>query len=243
MGCSTPGFPVLHCLPEFAQTHVHWVGDAIQPSHSLLPSSPSLSLSWHQEWVGFFQWIDSSGGQSIAVPASVLPMNIQSWFSLGLTSLISLQFKGLSKVYSRTTIWKYQLPVYAVINIDSLSLQGADKCMANLVICANTLNLSWVPECGKLEKCCLPWLPRADPDICAVCGSEQSMFPALAEQLTELCLHHSSCSTDAMLCNLSIRQKMNSILCIFTNNVIFSSLFLEVCPSPPTLLVNVREFE
>ena len=44
--CSTPGFPVLHILPEFAQTHVHWVGDAIQPSHSLPPSSPpALSLS------------------------------------------------------------------------------------------------------------------------------------------------------------------------------------------------------
>ena len=40
MDCSTPGFPVLHHLPEPAQTHVHWVGDAIQPSHPLLPSSP-----------------------------------------------------------------------------------------------------------------------------------------------------------------------------------------------------------
>ena len=46
MGCSTPGFPVLHCLPEFAQTHVHWVGDAIQPSHHplLSPSSPAFNL-------------------------------------------------------------------------------------------------------------------------------------------------------------------------------------------------------
>jgi len=40
MDCSMPGFPVFHYLPEFAQTHVHWVGDAIQPSHPLLPSSP-----------------------------------------------------------------------------------------------------------------------------------------------------------------------------------------------------------
>ena len=48
MNCSTPGFPVLHHLPEFAQTHVHWVGDAIQPSHPLSPPSPpDLNLSQH----------------------------------------------------------------------------------------------------------------------------------------------------------------------------------------------------
>ena len=56
--CSTPGFAVLHHLPEFAQTHVHWVCDAIQPSHPLSPPSPpALSLSQHQ---GLFQWVSSS---------------------------------------------------------------------------------------------------------------------------------------------------------------------------------------
>ena len=55
MNCSMPGFPVL--LPEFAQTHVHWVGDAIHPSHPLLyPSPPVFSLSQHQ---GLFQWVGS----------------------------------------------------------------------------------------------------------------------------------------------------------------------------------------
>ena len=49
MDCSTPGFPVLLCLPEFVQTYVHWVSDAIQPSHPLLsPSPPALSLPQHQ---------------------------------------------------------------------------------------------------------------------------------------------------------------------------------------------------
>ena len=49
MDCSTPGFPVLYYLPEFAQTHVHWVIDAIQPSHPLSPPSPpALNLSQHQ---------------------------------------------------------------------------------------------------------------------------------------------------------------------------------------------------
>ena len=54
MDCSTPGSFVLHYLLEFAQTHVHWVSDAIQPSHLLPPASPALSLSQHQ---GLFQWV------------------------------------------------------------------------------------------------------------------------------------------------------------------------------------------
>ena len=58
MDCSKPGFPVLHHLPELGQTHVHWVGDVIQPSHPLSsPSPPDLNLSQHQ---GLFQWVGSS---------------------------------------------------------------------------------------------------------------------------------------------------------------------------------------
>ena len=58
MDCSTPGLPVHHQLPEFAQTHVHWVGDAIQPSYPLSsPFPPTFNLSQHQ---GLFQWVSSS---------------------------------------------------------------------------------------------------------------------------------------------------------------------------------------
>ena len=57
MDCSTPGFPVLYYLPEFTQTHVHWVDDAILLSHPLLPPSPlALNISQHQ---GLFQWVGS----------------------------------------------------------------------------------------------------------------------------------------------------------------------------------------
>ena len=57
MDCSTPGFPVHHQLLEFAQTYVHWVGDAIQPPHPLSsPSPPAFSLAQHQ---GLFQWVSS----------------------------------------------------------------------------------------------------------------------------------------------------------------------------------------
>ena len=88
--------PVLHHLLEFAQTCIHWVCDAIQPSHPLSsPSPPAFNLSQHQ---GLFKW----GGQSIgaSASASVLPVNIQDWFPLGWTDLISLQSKRLSRVFS-----------------------------------------------------------------------------------------------------------------------------------------------
>ena len=90
MDFSTPGFPILNYLPEFAHTHVHWVSDAIQPSHPLSPTSPlTINLSQHQ---GLFQWVDSSHqvAKSFGASASVLPMNIQGWCALGFTGLISL---------------------------------------------------------------------------------------------------------------------------------------------------------
>ena len=96
----------LHHLPEFVQTHVHWVGVAIQPSNLLLSPSPQYfpaSGSFPMSW--FF----ASGGQSIvaSASASVLPMNIQGWIPLELTDLI-LQPKGHSGVFSSTTIWNHQ---------------------------------------------------------------------------------------------------------------------------------------
>ena len=111
MGCSMPGFPVHYQLLELAKTHVHWVSDAIQPSHSLSsPSPPAFTLSQHQ-WVSFpMSLFFASGGQSIgtSASASVLPMNIQNWFPLGLTGLISKQSKRLSRVFSNTTVQKHQ---------------------------------------------------------------------------------------------------------------------------------------
>ena len=77
--CSTWGLPVLHQLLELAQTHVHWVDDAIQPSHPLLsPSPPAFNLSQHQ---GLFKWLGrffASGGQSTGVSSSACLYNIQS---------------------------------------------------------------------------------------------------------------------------------------------------------------------
>ena len=108
--CSTPEVPVPHYIPEFAQTDVHWVDDAIQPSHPLLPPSPcpqSVPASGSSPMSQLF----TSAGQStgVSASASVLPMNIKDWFPLGWTGWISLQSKGLSRVFSSTTVWKHQL--------------------------------------------------------------------------------------------------------------------------------------
>ena len=108
--CSMPGLPVHHQLPEFTETRVHWVGDVIQPSHPLccpllfLPSVfPSIRVFPSKSALHI-------SGQNIgaSASASVLPMNIQAWFPLGLTYLISLLSKGLCTVFSRTTIQKHQ---------------------------------------------------------------------------------------------------------------------------------------
>ena len=85
MDCNISGLPVHYQLLEFTQTHVHWVGDAIQPSHPL--SSPSSATFSHSQHQGLFKWVSffASGGQCIRVSASesVIPMNIQDWFPLG----------------------------------------------------------------------------------------------------------------------------------------------------------------
>ena len=102
MDCSMPGFPVLHHVLQLAQTHVHWVGDALQPPNPLSsPSPPTFNLSQHQSFL--MSWLFASGGQSsgASTSASVLLINIQDWFPLRLSGVIFLQSKGLSRVFSQ----------------------------------------------------------------------------------------------------------------------------------------------
>ena len=104
MDCSMPDFLVFHYLPEFAQTH-----ENIQPFHPLSsPSPPAFNISQHQF---VFQWVGSSHQE-----AKILELRLQyqsfqwifSWFPLGVTGLISLLSKGLSCVFSSTTVQKHQ---------------------------------------------------------------------------------------------------------------------------------------
>ena len=94
MDCDTPGFPVLRHSPEFAQSHVHWVSDATQPSHPLSSASPpTLNLPQHQ---GLFQWVSSlhQVGKGVSASITVLPVNIHRWSTCTLTKF----WVGESKV-------------------------------------------------------------------------------------------------------------------------------------------------
>ena len=110
MGCSIPGLPVPHCLPEFAQVHVLCITDAIQPSHPLMPSSPS-ALSFFPASGSFpMSQLFTSDDQNtrVSASASVLPMNIQGWCPLRLTHWISLLSRGLLGVFSGIMVWRHQ---------------------------------------------------------------------------------------------------------------------------------------
>ena len=103
--CSMPGFPVLHYIPEFAQTHVQWVSNAIQPSHLLSPPCPTaFNLSQHQ---GLFQWVGS-----FHHVANVLKLQLQHHLVLWCITLTSASipmwlFQGLSTLDLGLT-WKVQ---------------------------------------------------------------------------------------------------------------------------------------
>ena len=111
MNSSMPGLPVHHQLPEFTQTHVHRVSDAIQPSHAVSSSSPpapspSLPTSEFFPMSQLFVW----GGQSTGASAlsSFLPRKSQGWSPSEWTGWISLQPRGFSRVFSNTTVQKHQ---------------------------------------------------------------------------------------------------------------------------------------
>ena len=109
MDCSRLGSPVLHYLQEFAQTHVHWVNQVIQTSHRLSPLLflPSIFSSIKVFFNGSALHIRQPNFGASA-SASALSMNIQGWFPLGLTGLIYLLSKRLSRVFSSTIIQKHQ---------------------------------------------------------------------------------------------------------------------------------------
>ena len=107
---SMPGFVFLHCLPEFAQTHVHWVSEYHPTTSSSVIPFSSCPQSFPASGSFPVSQLFTLGGQRIgdSASAAVLPMNIQGWFPLGLTGLISLLSKGFLRVFSSTTVQKHQ---------------------------------------------------------------------------------------------------------------------------------------
>ena len=181
MNCSTSGFPVLHHLLEFAQTHVSWISDAIQPSHPLSPPSPpSLSLSQHQ---GVFQWVSSSHQVAkVLEPCfSISPSNKYSglislrieWFDL---LAVQRSLKSLLQHHNSKVLFMVQLshPYMTTGKIIALTIWNfVDELMSLLL---NTLsryviafffakeqasfNSLWLQFCTSLEQ---PWRDTPSP--------------------------------------------------------------------------------
>ena len=124
MDCSMPGFPIFHYLPKFDQTHVHQVGDAIQPSHPVSPFS-SCPQPFPASRSFLMNWLFAPDGQSVWASASalVLPMNIQDWLPLGLTEIDLLAVQGTLKSLlqnhsSKTTV--LQLSAFFMVQLSHL---------------------------------------------------------------------------------------------------------------------------
>ena len=144
MDCSMPGFPVHHQLPELAQTDVHWVGKAIQSSQPLSSPSPPCLQSFPASGSFPMSWLFVSGGLSIgaSASASVLPMNIQDWFPLGLTGLISLQSKGLSNMEQVSS------PIQALILLWHMIIASFSLFFWRF-LCCESGNLSSTTSCSS----------------------------------------------------------------------------------------------
>ena len=114
MNCSTPGLPVHHQLSESTQTHVHRVGDAIQPSHPLSPPSPpAFNLSQHQ---GLFKWVNSSHqvAKALEFQLNISPSNEHS-------GLISFRMDWLDLLAVQGTLKSSPTPQFKSINSSALS--------------------------------------------------------------------------------------------------------------------------
>ena len=163
-------------LPEFAQTHVHWVDDAIQPSHPLSPpSSPAHHLSRHESFPmsHFF----ASGDQSTGASASALPMNTQGWFPLGLTGLISCCSRGSQK--------SSPAPQFKSINSSALSLLYGPLSQQYMTT-GKTIDLTIQTSIGKVmsllfnlpSKFVLTFLPQSK---CLLISWLQSSYTVILE--------------------------------------------------------------
>ena len=145
MDCSLLGFPVLHCLLEFAQTHVHWVDDAIQPPHHLSPTSPpALNLSQHQVTFPIFS-ISSSNIYSWLISFRI------DWFDLAVQGTLKslLQHHSSKTILQFSTFFKVQLshPHITTGRIITLNIQS----FFSKVICL-LFNI--------LSMCIIAFLPR-----------------------------------------------------------------------------------
>ena len=216
MDHSTAGFPVLHHLLELAQTQVHGVGDAVQPSPPLLFPFSACLQSYLATGPLLMSWLFSSGGRTIGTPAaaSVLPMSIQDWFPLGWTGLISLQSKELSRVFSSTTVQNHQFfawdpPIWGSVFPHQVTLMPAESPSVQLRADAIHVEICQRPGASLRPARFQVPIAGAGLQLCfwpSSCKSEVPILPSLIsidllEWLTELrkpvCLLECVC---ALLC-------------------------------------------
>ena len=173
LDCSTPGFPVLHYLPEFAQTHVHWVGDAIQPSHPLLSSSPfGFNLSQHQ---GLFQWVGS-----LHQVAKVLELQLSISSSSEYSGLISFRIDRFDLLAVQGTLKSllqyHSLKAFFMVQLSHLYMTTGkiivlirqtfvSKVMSLLFNMLSQFVIAFLPRCKSLL---ISWLSIALPK-CTYC--------------------------------------------------------------------------
>ena len=158
MDCSTPGLPVHHQLLEFTQTHVHWVGDAIQPSHPL--STLSLPAFNHSQYQSLFKWVSSSHqvARILEFQSTVTWPQLNTW---GLGCSLPA---GKPR---RKTIWKTKGIADAVdLLIVLLFLHKAERA-SFLSIADKFLNKVGPTRILFLRLCCLEW-----PDQVGTCLQE-----------------------------------------------------------------------
>ena len=165
MKCSTPGLLVHNQLPEFTQSHIHWVGDAIQPAHPLSSPSPPTSIFpnirifWNKSAL-CIRWPK----YRVSTSASVLPINTQDWFPLRWTGWISLQSEGLSRVFSTPQFKSINSLVLNFLHSPTLTSSGhaTVSYLSITTLNANGLNApttrqrlaEWIQK-QDLSTCCL----------------------------------------------------------------------------------------
>ena len=182
MDYSMPDFPVHHQLLELTQTHVHLVGDAIEPSHPLLPPFSSCLQSFSASGSFPVSRLFTSGSQSIGALASILPMNIKDWLPLGLTGLISLQSKGLSRVFSNTTVQKHsffgtQLSLYSNSYIP-YTTTGKTIALTRQIFVGKVMSLLF----NMLSRLVIAFLPRSKHHLIADYSFSIITLPDVAEK-------------------------------------------------------------
>ena len=161
LDCSTPGLPVHHQLQEFTQNHVHWVSDAIQPSHSLLFPSPVYNLSQHQD---LFQWVSSSHqvAKVLDFSFSISPSNEYSrLISFRMDSLDLLAVQGTLKSLLQHHISKASILWHSAFFIVQLShphmTTGKTIALTRLTFVGKVMSLLF----NMLSKLILNFLPRS----------------------------------------------------------------------------------